>query len=535
MRTRRPATTRTAPRRTDARPDAGPRWDLRTRGDRAAHRRREQPAPDPLEAAAGRGRPRRAHLHGRHRQRGGDDARGRGLQGPQPARRADAAADRRDHRRRRTTPPTIPTSCAAIYDGIDTRLVIRAGADGGHVAVRRRRASWCCSSAASPRCSGSGGCHERGISCRRSVPASCWRCCRSSSASGSGRCGAGTPACATRACRSSARRCPRSSRIRRHLPFALFVLALGSLVVAMARPVDIVSVPAGQTTVILAMDVSRSMCATDIPPNRLIAAEEAAASFIERQGVEHPDRHRRLRRVRRDRPGADDRPGGPARCRREPDDRPPDGDRQRHPEVARRDRRDRRRASRQAWTMDDAGRCRPAPRSPTGAYAPAIIVLLTDGASNAGPEPVDAAQQAAARGVRVYTIGFGTGGPGRRELPMRAPVHRPRAARHAVASAVAAAGAAVGSGGRSTRTRSMPVADATGGTYYPAESADELRTVFAEPADQPDHEARGHGDQRRVRGARRGPGRRGDPPRVRPGVRSRSLARRSVRSIDYRK
>ena len=56
--------------------------------------------PDPLEAAAGRGRPRRPDLHGRHRQRGRDDARGRGLQGPQPAGRGDAAADRRDHRRR---------------------------------------------------------------------------------------------------------------------------------------------------------------------------------------------------------------------------------------------------------------------------------------------------------------------------------------------------------------------------------------------------------------------------------------------------
>ena len=43
-----------------------------------------------------------------------------------------------------------------------------------------------------------------------------------------------------------------------------------------------------------------------------------------------------------------------------------------------------------------------------GAYAPDIIVLLTDGASNAGPEPLEAAKQAAARGLRVYTIGFGT-------------------------------------------------------------------------------------------------------------------------------
>ena len=45
---------------------------------------------------------------------------------------------------------------------------------------------------------------------------------------------------------------------------------------------------------------------------------------------------------------------------------------------------------------------------PKGAYAPDIIVLLTDGVSNAGPLPLDAAQQAADRGVRVYTIGFGT-------------------------------------------------------------------------------------------------------------------------------
>ena len=61
--------------------------------------------------------------------------------------------------------------------------------------------------------------------------------------------------------------------------------AIGSLVIAMARPVSIVSLPAGRTTVILAIDVSRSMCATDIPPNRLLAAEAAAASFIERQGA----------------------------------------------------------------------------------------------------------------------------------------------------------------------------------------------------------------------------------------------------------
>src|SRR5512139_3162347 len=75
---------------------------------------------------------------------------------------------------------------------------------------------------------------------------------------------------------------PRQSRWR-HLPFALFLLALSSLIVAVSRPVTIVSVPAGQTVVLLAMDVSRSMCSTDVQPSRIEAAEAAALSFIQRQ------------------------------------------------------------------------------------------------------------------------------------------------------------------------------------------------------------------------------------------------------------
>ena len=76
---------------------------------------------------------------------------------------------------------------------------------------------------------------------------------------------------------------PRQSRLRRHLPFALFLLALTSLVVALGRPVAIVSVPTDQTTIILTIDVSRSMCSTDILPNRLEAAQAAALSFIQSQ------------------------------------------------------------------------------------------------------------------------------------------------------------------------------------------------------------------------------------------------------------
>jgi Ca-activated chloride channel family protein len=70
------------------------------------------------------------------------------------------------------------------------------------------------------------------------------------------------------------------SWLRKHLPFILFLLALASLVVALGRPVSTVIVPSNRATVILAVDVSRSMCSTDIPPNRLIVAKEAARSFV---------------------------------------------------------------------------------------------------------------------------------------------------------------------------------------------------------------------------------------------------------------
>src|SRR6266540_689058 len=76
---------------------------------------------------------------------------------------------------------------------------------------------------------------------------------------------------------------PRSSRIRRHLPFGLFVLAVVGLTLAAARPVAIVSVPTGHKTIILSIDVSGSMCSTDISPTRLQAAEDAAAAFIRSQ------------------------------------------------------------------------------------------------------------------------------------------------------------------------------------------------------------------------------------------------------------
>lgn len=76
---------------------------------------------------------------------------------------------------------------------------------------------------------------------------------------------------------------PGSSRLRRHLPFVLLLAAFGGLVVALSRPVVVLSVPTNQTTIILTIDVSGSMCSTDIPPTRIQAAESAAKAFINSQ------------------------------------------------------------------------------------------------------------------------------------------------------------------------------------------------------------------------------------------------------------
>jgi len=76
---------------------------------------------------------------------------------------------------------------------------------------------------------------------------------------------------------------PRHIWLRRHIPFTLFLLAFASLVVAAARPVYQVQVPIDQATVILTIDVSRSMRQRDIWPSRLDAAKDAALSFINNQ------------------------------------------------------------------------------------------------------------------------------------------------------------------------------------------------------------------------------------------------------------
>jgi len=74
----------------------------------------------------------------------------------------------------------------------------------------------------------------------------------------------------------------RSPGWRRHLPPVFALAALAALLVALARPETTIAVPRDEASVVLAIDVSGSMMATDVPPTRLDAAKEAASSFVER-------------------------------------------------------------------------------------------------------------------------------------------------------------------------------------------------------------------------------------------------------------
>jgi Ca-activated chloride channel family protein len=249
---------------------------------------------------------------------------------------------------------------------------------------------------------------------------------------------------------------PRYSWLRRHLPFALFLAALASLIIAAGRPYATIDVPAGRSTIILAMDISRSMRALDIPPSRLEAAQEAALSFIARQElntqigivgfagfaemIQAPTTEQEalesaiggLTLGRGTAVGAGILRSIDVIARSDPSIAPSDG--------------------------------APLQSMPADTYAPAIIVVLTDGVSTTGPSPIDAAQQAALRGIRIYTIGFGTDqGMGGQALGVD-----PQFSQQ------------FGGGFRRgiDEETLQEIAEITGGTYYSPESASELVEVF---------------------------------------------------------
>jgi Ca-activated chloride channel family protein len=124
---------------------------------------------------------------------------------------------------------------------------------------------------------------------------------------------------------------------------------------------------------------------------------------------------------------------------------------------------------------------------------PDIVVLLTDGANTRGISPVDAAKQAATRRVRVYTIGFGTDNP--TAMVCSAAQLGAGAFEGGPGNGGGGNGGGANGGGRRNflvrdEATLKAVAAATGGTYYQAEDASQLRGVFAKlPSDiQNQHE-----------------------------------------------
>ncbi|HEY2928621.1 VWA domain-containing protein [Piscinibacter sp.] len=201
---------------------------------------------------------------------------------------------------------------------------------------------------------------------------------------------------------------------RRHVPPLLLLLALATLLLATARPLAVVTLPSQQETIILAMDVSGSMRATDVHPSRIVAAQEAAKAFVK-------DLPRTVR------VGIVSFAGTAAVVQ------PPTQSRE--DIFAAIDRFQLQRATAigsgivlsLATLFPDAGidlsqitgqrSMPPAPGDkprkeftpvPPGSYASGAIILLTDGQRTTGPDPLDAAKMAADRGVKVYTVGIGT-------------------------------------------------------------------------------------------------------------------------------
>ncbi len=265
---------------------------------------------------------------------------------------------------------------------------------------------------------------------------------------------------------------------RRHVPPALFLLALAVLIVATARPAAEITLNAARSTVILAMDISGSMGAEDVSPNRLAASQEAAKKFIADQPgsveigivafasvallVQAPTTDREplyaaidsfdLRRgtavgsgiltsLRTIFPDVDFY-GALAAGRGEPRIGGRDGTRLLP-------------LNSNSLFAEEDGNAPPRPRAEPGSYNSAIIILLTDGATTAGPDPLAAGQLAADFGIRVFTVAFGS-----RE------------------------GSIVNFAGRRMRAQLdaptlQEIAKRTEGEYFEATSADELTRVYS--------------------------------------------------------
>jgi Ca-activated chloride channel family protein len=203
----------------------------------------------------------------------------------------------------------------------------------------------------------------------------------------------------------------------RHGPPVLLLLGLAALIVAIARPQAVITLPVHADAIILAMDISGSMRATDIKPNRLAAAQKAAKAFIAEQpaqvriGVvsiaatvalaQSPTDKREDIVAAIDRfqlqPGSALGSGIVIALNTLLPDSGIDVDKVVFGKSSN-------------WPYDSAKQARIENFKPVppGSNESVAIVLLSDGANNFGPDLVEAGKLAAERGVRVYTVGVGT-------------------------------------------------------------------------------------------------------------------------------
>ena len=210
-----------------------------------------------------------------------------------------------------------------------------------------------------------------------------------------------------------------AQRFRRHIPPLLFLLALIAMLVAVARPAAVVTLPSQHQTIILAMDVSGSMRAVDVQPNRISAAQAAAKAFVAEQPsnvrigvvsfaatasvVQTPTHNRddiiaAIDRFQLQR-GTAIGSGIIVSLATIFPDAGIDVSSLIYGRYASR-----------GVPLDQAGKPEKPPFKPVppGSYTSAAIILLTDGQRTTGPDSMEAARMAADRGVRVFTVGIGT-------------------------------------------------------------------------------------------------------------------------------
>jgi Ca-activated chloride channel family protein len=207
--------------------------------------------------------------------------------------------------------------------------------------------------------------------------------------------------------------------LRRHQPALLLLIGVAAALFSVARPRATVTLPSQVRTVVLAMDVSLSMKADDVQPSRMAAAQAAARAFVERvppftriglvsfggsaQLVQPPTERASdlLAAIGRFEPQRATATGSGlvvALATLLPD-QGVDVAAVTFGAAAPRDRR--------AAARPSPLRQEPPPVRP-GSYPHGVIVLLSDGRRTTGPDPIEVAKMAADRGVRVYTVGFGT-------------------------------------------------------------------------------------------------------------------------------